>query len=113
MEVTVNDLVQRLSEGQHPVEVRVHPDGDLNALQAALERGHVHIRFTGTRGGTELGIPLDRERSNLADADFTSQSGNLRIVGDLVLDYEPVRCIADIELPTLRGQGKLERVPKA
>jgi hypothetical protein len=37
----------------------------------------------------------------------------VRIVGGLTLDYVKVRCIAEIDLSTLEGQGHLEKVQDA
>jgi hypothetical protein len=68
----------------------------------------VHIKFTGTRGGTELGVPVDRQRSDVSGADFDAETGRLTIAGDLTLDYVRVRCVAEIELPSLTGVGHLE-----
>lgn len=107
----MSDLVQRLSEGLHPVEVSLRPHRTVQALKECIDRDYVLVKFTSTRGGTELGVPLDRERSNLAEADFDREVGRLRVVGELTLDYVRVRCLADIELPSLQGQGKLEPLP--
>jgi uncharacterized protein YbdZ (MbtH family) len=93
----VDDLVERLCAGSHPVEVV----GE--RLDEALADGYVHVRFTGTRGGTELGVRLDRERSVTAGA-------RLRVVGELSLNFEKVRCVADVDRGTLAGEGHLERV---
>jgi hypothetical protein len=109
----MSDLVQRLSQGMHPVEASLRPDRTVAALKECIDRGYVLIRFTGTRGGTELGVALDRERSKLAGADFEKQSGSVTIVGDLMLDFVKVRCIADIDLPSLAGQGRLEPLQEA
>jgi hypothetical protein len=68
----------------------------------------VHIKFTETRGGTELGIPVDLDRSELAAADFHKETGKLHLVGALTLDFVKVRCVADIDLPSLSGKGRLE-----
>lgn len=106
----MNDLVERLCEGQHPVEVSLRPERTVQALKERLDLGYVHIRFTDTRGGTELGVAIDRQRTDLGSADFSGESGRLTVVGDLTLDFVPVRCIAEIELPSLRGVGRLERV---
>ena len=108
----MSDLVQRLSTGEHPIEVSLRPERTVQALAAALERGYVHIRFTNTRGGTELGVPVDRQLSNLGDADFEQGRGRVRIVGELSLDFVRVRCIADVDLSTLSGAGRLEPVPQ-
>jgi hypothetical protein len=106
--MTVNDLVQRLSEGSHPVEVSLRPERTIKLFREMLDRKHVLVKFTGTRGGTELGFPLDESRSDLSQADLEAQTGKIRVCGELTLDYVPVRVVADIELPSLEGQGHLE-----
>jgi hypothetical protein len=105
----MSDLVQRLCERDHPVEVTLRPERTVAALKECLDRGYVHIKFTSTRGGTELGVRIDPDRSDLSSADFDQQRGRIKVVGGLTLDYVPVRCIADIDLPTLQGSGRLER----
>ena len=103
----MTDLVQRLSNGEHPLEISLRPERTLKALEERFSAGFVHVRFTSTRGGTELGIPIDRSRSDASRADFSAGTGTLRIVGDLTLDYEKVRCTADIDLSSLSGTGHL------
>ena len=103
-----SELVTTLCAGEHPVEVALGPTACVDELRACIERGWVHIRFIGTRGGTELGVPLDRVRSDIPDASLASGVGRLRLVGELNLDYAPVRCIADIDVSTLTGHGRLE-----
>jgi hypothetical protein len=109
----MSDLVRRLSEGQHPVEVSLRPERTVQALKGSLDRGYVHIRFTNTRGGTELGVPVDRERSDLSGADFEKESGRFTVAGELSLDFVKVRCIAEIDLPSLTGQGRLEPIAES
>lgn len=104
----MSDLVKRLSEGRHPVEVALRPARTVSALKESIDFGYVHIRFTGTRGGTELTVPVDRERSDFSRADFDAESGTLTIAGELGLDFVKVRCIAEIELPRMAGEGRLE-----
>ena len=104
----VNDLVKRLSEGSHPVEVSLRPERTMKLFREMLDRGHVLVKFTQTRGGTELGFPLDKTRSDLTQADLTAETGKIRVCGELTLDYVPVRVVADIDLPSLEGQGHLE-----
>lgn len=106
----MNDLVRKLSEGEHPLEASVRPEKTVEGFKAAIDRGYVHVRFTQTRGGTELGFPVDKERSDLSGADFEGKSGTIKLCGKLVLDYEPVRCIAEIDLKTLDGRGHLELI---
>lgn len=107
----MSDVVRRLSEGQHPVVVSLRPEPSMRALKDCLDRKFVHIKFTGTQGGTELGVPLDVERSDLASADLDAGTGRLTLVGNLTLDYVNVRCIAEVELPALAGHGRLEPIP--
>ncbi|MBE9170816.1 MbtH domain protein [Pleurocapsales cyanobacterium LEGE 06147] len=104
----MNELVQRLSEGDHPVEASLRPDKTATALKERIDLGYVHIKFTGTRGGTELSVQLDRDACDLTRADFDHQSGSVHLVGELVLNYVKVRCVADIDLATLEGKGHLE-----
>lgn len=51
----MDDLVQRLSEGDHPVTV----GGPKPSLEEFMKRvedmGYVFIKFTGTRGGDGFG----------------------------------------------------------
>lgn len=104
----MNDLVKRLSEGSHAVEISLRPERTVKLFREMLDRGHVLVKFTETRGGTELGVPLDKSRSDLTQANFEGESGKVRVCGDLTLDYVPVRVVADIDLPSMKGQGHLE-----
>src|SRR5688572_6618714 len=106
--IIVNDLVKRLSEGSHAVEVSLRPERTLKLFKEQLDRSYVLVKFTETRGGTELGVPLDKARSDLTQANFETETGKVRVVGDLTLDYVPVTVVADIELPSMKGQGHLE-----
>ena len=104
----MDELVKKLSEGRHPVEVSLRPDRTLERFKECLERDYVHIKFTGTQGGTELGVPVDPQRSNRAAADLEQGTGQIKVVGDLTLNFVKVRCVADIDLQTLSGEGHLE-----
>lgn len=103
-----DDLVHRLSEGDHPVEAGLRPERTVQALKECIDRDYVHIKFTGTRGGTELGVRLDRGATDLTRAAFADAKGNAHLVGNLTLNYVKVRCVADIDLQTLSGTGHLE-----
>jgi uncharacterized protein YbdZ (MbtH family) len=105
-----DDLVQRLSASEHPVEVSLRPERSVDAFKDRIEQGYVHIKFTGTRGGTELGVRLDRDALGLDRADFENRTGSVHLEGGLTLNYVKVRCIADIDLETLAGQGRLQPV---
>ena len=106
----MNDLTERLSVDQ-PI-IPGGPDPTVEELrERAGEMGYVLIKFTGTRGVTELGFPLDREATDLSGADFDQGTGVVHVEGDLILDGDPVRCIADIDLETLTGTGRLRLAP--
>jgi len=103
-------LVDRLCEGDHPVEAGLRPEKTVKLFKEAVDRNYVHIKFTKTRGGTELGVRLDREACDFSQADFDNGSGTVHVEGNLTLDYVKVKCIADIDLATLEGVGHLEKV---
>jgi hypothetical protein len=103
----MNDLTQRLASGDNPVTVGGAEPSLEELRQRVEEMGYVLIKFTETRGGTELGVRLDQARSDLSAADFDQGSGTLHVEGTLILNDDPVRCIADIDLATLNGTGHL------
>jgi hypothetical protein len=103
-----DNIVDFLCEGDHPVQVRADSVGQfLDRFNA----GYVNLKFTDTRGGTELGVKLDRAASNTAGADIAKQSGKVQIAGDLTLNYRPVRLTAEVTLETLEGSGRLRPIP--
>ncbi len=104
-------LVDRLARGDHPVIVSLRPERTLAALKERLDLGYVHVKFTDTRGGTELGFPIDKQALDLSRADLERGGGTLRLSGPLTLDYVKVSCVADIDLATLEGHGHLEILP--
>ena len=102
-----NELVDRLSQGDHEVSF----EGRVKELDLVLERikdGFVFIKFTGTRGGTELGINLVQDECDFSDGDFKAGTGQLHVVGTCELNYSKVKCVADVDLATREGKGHLE-----
>jgi hypothetical protein len=103
----MDELTERLLETQ-PVIVGGR-ETSLEEFRDRLEKiGTVFIKFTGTRGGTDLGVTVDKEASDLTGGDFELGTGTVHVVGTLRLNYDPVRCVADIDLATLSGTGRLE-----
>jgi uncharacterized protein YbdZ (MbtH family) len=103
-------LVDRLAEGDHDVEIGLRPEKTVQLFKEAVDRDFVHVKFTRTRGGTELGMRLDRQASDFTHADFSAGTGTAHVEGTLTVDYVKVRCIADIELKTLEGRGHLVKL---
>lgn len=106
----MSELVEKLSSADHKVEVSIRPESTPKALAACIEKGYVHLRFPETRGGTDLYVPVDRDQCDLSKANFIDGQGQLRIVGRFSLDFVAVRCIANIDLASMDGVGRLERV---
>jgi hypothetical protein len=102
----MNELTQRLT-----VEQPIIMGGAAPTVEELRERtgemGYVLVKFTQTRGGTELGFPLDRDATELSGANFDEGTGTVHVEGYLILNDDPVRCIADIHLATLNGTGRL------
>jgi hypothetical protein len=102
----VNELTERLTVDQ-PI-IMGGSDPTVEELRERTgEMGYVLVKFTQTRGGTELGFPLDRATTDLGEANFDEGTGTVHVEGHLTLNDDPVRCIADIDLATLKGTGRL------
>lgn len=103
----MNELVQRLSQGDHPITVG-GPNPSLKEFQKRLnEMGYVFIKFTDTRGGTDLGVHIDQSATDSSQAHFEQGTGIVHVEGTLTLNYVKVRCIAEVDLATLNGTGHL------
>lgn len=103
----MNDLVKRLSEKKHSVET-IRPKKTAAALKECIDRKYVHVMFKDT--GTEIGIRLDDAGCDTTQADFMASKGNVHLEGALTLNYEKVKCVVDIDLSTLDGEGILQSV---
>lgn len=104
----MDTLVEQLSNGRHAIAISRYKSAA--ELGECIDRGFVLVKFTGTKGGTELGFSLDAAQTDTADADFKNGAGTVRLVGGLSLNYEKVRCVAHIDLRSLSGEGYLEPV---
>jgi hypothetical protein len=103
----MDELVQRLSEGIHPVVVG-GPDPSIADLKERIEElEYVFIKFPETQGSTDLGVTLDHAATDVRAADFAEGRGLVHIEGTLTFNFVLVRCVADIDLATLEGTGKL------
>lgn len=105
----MSELVQKLAKGDHKVMIRSFRDNRVEELKERIDRyGYIHIKFTETRGGTELGVRLDNDLTDLSQVDWANGKGRAHFAGNLTLDYVKVRCVADVDLETMEGTGHLE-----
>jgi hypothetical protein len=109
MEKCRNELVERLSTGDHAVSFEDRVE-ELERVEERIRDGFVFIKFTQTRGGTELGINLIQEECDFSKGDFKNGTGKLHIVGTCELNYCKVKCTADVDLKTREGKGHLELI---
>jgi hypothetical protein len=108
----MNELTERLTVGQPIIMGGAEPTVQ-ELRDRTGEMGYVLVKFTQTRGGTELGFPLDRAATDLSAANFDEGTGSVHVEGHLTLNDDYVRCIADIDLATLKGTGRLAPEEKA
>ena len=103
--------LRTLERPEHPTKILCLGGGDgWHSRQlscAAIDRGYVYIKFTGTNGGTELGVRLDTQASDWSQADFSKATGAVHLEGTLTLNYVKVRVVVDFQLDTLTGNGHL------
>ena len=104
---SMSQLVEQLTQGDHPITLG-GSSPSLDSLRSAIERNYVHIRFTDTRGETELGVELDKSACDVGALNGEPDRGSIHLEGELKLDYVAVRCIADLEVANLQGSGHLQ-----
>jgi hypothetical protein len=109
----MDDLVARLSRGSHPVTLSLRPEPTIAGLREQIGYDYLHVKFTETRGGTELGVKLETSSCDFTALENEPPAGQLHIVGTLTLNYVRVRCVADVDLETFTGTGHLEPLDEA
>lgn len=103
----MDDLVERLSKKQ-PIDFESRTETLDEIKERLTEMKFVFITFTETKGGTELGINVDPSLTKIENADFNKGEGVISVVGTCTLNYQKVRCIAEVDLSTKKGTGYLE-----
>jgi hypothetical protein len=102
----MDDLTERLTKEQPVVMGGTDPTVE-ELRNRTGEIGYMLVKFTETRGGTELSFPLDRDTADLSAANFDEGTGTVHVEGSVILNGDPIRCIADIDLATLKGTGRV------
>ena len=103
-------LVDRLCEGVHTVQITLRPELTVQRFKESLNRDHLPIKFTETTGGSEFGIKLDKAACDFSNVDLDNGWGTAHLEGRLSVDFVPVKCVVDIDLPSFEGSGRLVRV---
>jgi hypothetical protein len=103
----MDDLVERLLNKQ-PIDFESRTDSMKEVKERLIDMKFVFVTFTETNGGTELGIDVDLNLTDIANADFDQGTGTISVVGTCKLNYQKVRCIAEVDLSTKKGTGYLE-----
>jgi uncharacterized protein YbdZ (MbtH family) len=103
-------LVDRLCEGMHTVQIKLRPEMTVQRFKESLNRDHIPVKFTGTNGGSEFGIKLDKAACDFSNVDLDNGWGTAHLEGRLSVDFVPVKCVVDIDLPSFEGSGRLVRV---
>ena len=104
----MDELVEHLSTGLHRV-VAARTES-AKELKEAIDRGFVLMKFTDTKGGTELGVRLEPADCDYSEADFAVGEGNVVLRGKLTLNFHRVEFSATIDLKTLGGEGCLRTI---
>lgn len=103
----MDNLVERLLNKQ-PIDFESRTDTMEEIKERLTEMKFVFITFTETKGGTELGIDIDLDLTDIENADFDKGAGIISVVGTCKLNYQKVRCIAEVDLSTKKGMGYLK-----
>ncbi|TQV67994.1 MbtH domain protein [Exilibacterium tricleocarpae] len=101
----MNELVEFLTKPQRVINGS--NSKGVQDFKDQIDRGYVFVKFTETKGGTDLGVRMDPDSCDISKADFEAATGSVHIEGDLELNYVKVRCKADINLENLEGEGYL------
>lgn len=106
-EPPADDLVARLSAADGPVRFGGPAKSAAELGRRITDLGYVTVEFVDTRGSTALGIVVDAAATDLSTADFAAGSGRIHLEGTLELNWQPVRCVATLDLASQQGTGRL------
>lgn len=102
----MNDVVEFLTQGLHPIEFETRTS-NYDDIKNRIQKGFVYVKFTDTRGGTELGINVDSTKTSNFEDCLSNGQNMLHLEGVCKLNYKPVRCIIDVNVSTRKGEGRL------
>jgi len=99
----LSDLTRALTNKQ-PVAIGSY-ERSAEELKWAIDRNYIHIKFIKAR--FEMGVQLIQSQCEYGNGDFEKASGKIHLVGALILKYDKVKLVADIDLATCEGTGYL------
>jgi len=100
----INDLVKKLSTGNHEIELN-HRGDNYEQIKERINSGYILVKFINTLGGTEIGINIDKNNINFNEH---NDDEKMLIEGTSNLNYNKVKCIITIDKKTLKGKGYLK-----
>lgn len=101
--------VSFLTQGWHPISCKSIYNS-CQDVREAIAKHHFHLTFLDTEGQTCLSMTLNPQKTLLEEADFETGTGMIQLEGNLTLDFVKVKCLARITLPSLEGEGTLEKI---
>ncbi len=104
----INETVYPFTQEPHPVEIGWRPEATAADIKEGIERGFIPIAFIEAPNLPGVGITLNRDATNLSDANWAGGRGTIRLEGQgNIYGVGKVRVVADIELSTKSGRGQI------
>jgi len=103
-----NELVRKLMNEQPVQIIRYLEEGkpSIEKLRRAVETGYILVKFTETKGGTELGCNVKNDNPKCSIQ--WKENSQLTFSGRLKLDFTPILVHATIDCTTFQGTGRVE-----
>ncbi len=103
----INETVLPFTQVPHSVVID-WPNATPQQIKDGIKRGFVPIAFTEAPELPGVGLFLDVDATSIAEADFAAVTGTIHLEGEgTVYAVGKVRGVADIDLATNTGQGKI------
>lgn len=104
-----NELVKKLMKEQTVQIIRYLENSkpSIEKLRRAVEVGYILVKFSETKGGTELGCNVKNENPRCS---VEWKDSKIIFHGRLKLDFTPILVHATIDLTTFQGTGYVEPI---
>lgn len=100
--------VNRLLKGTQSINLNTITD--LDDLIESIKRKYVFVTFTGTQGGTTLGLQLKKDTCRWEKRGFPKNIKKVEIYGTVSLDSCPLVIKAEIDLKSFTGHAEVNVV---